>query len=154
MEVKELLNLFEQSSFTSFDYEDGNFKLKVSRGGSTTTNEVKVVEPAFVNKAETVNQPVQMQTQANPTPVPTETEVVSGTPVISPLVGIYYDAASPESEPFVKLNQRVEAGQTICIIEAMKVMNEIKAPVSGVVTKINCKNEDLVEFDEEIMVIS
>ncbi len=152
MEVKELLNLFEQSSFTSFDYEDGNFKLKVSRGGSTTTNEVKVVEPAFVNKAETINQPVQ--TQANPEPVEAAKEAISGTPVISPLVGIYYDAASPESEPFVKLNQRVEAGQTVCIIEAMKVMNEIKAPVSGVVTKINCKNEDLVEFDEEIMVIS
>ncbi|MDD3027402.1 MAG: acetyl-CoA carboxylase biotin carboxyl carrier protein [Erysipelotrichaceae bacterium] len=152
MEVKELLNLFEQSSFTSFDYEDGNFKLKVSRGGSTTTNEVKVVEPAFANKAETINQPVQMA--PTPAPVEAENEAISGTPVISPLVGIYYDAASPESEPFVKLNQRVEAGQTVCIIEAMKVMNEIKAPVSGVVTKINCKNEDLVEFDEEIMVIS
>lgn len=152
MEVKELLNLFEQSSFASFDYEDGNFKLKVSRGGSTTTNEVKVVEPAFVNKGETFNQPVQTATSQEPAnPV---TEEISGTPVISPLVGIYYDAASPESEPFVKLNQKVEAGQTICIIEAMKVMNEIKAPVSGVVTKINCKNEDLVEFDEEIMVIS
>lgn len=150
MEVKELLNLFEQSSFTSFDYEDGNFKLKVSRGGSTTTGEVKVVEPTFTNTQETFNAPVQTQ-QPQEEAKPVEVE---GTKVLSPLVGIYYDAASPESEPFVTLNQRVEAGQTLCIIEAMKVMNEIKAPVSGVVTKINCKNEELVEFDEEIMVIS
>ncbi len=80
-------------------------------------------------------------------------EEIKGYKVKSPLVGVYYEAASPESEAFVKLGDSVEKGDIICILEAMKMINEIKAPVSGIINKINFQNEDLVQYDDVIMEI-
>ena len=78
---------------------------------------------------------------------------IKGYEVKSPLVGVYYEAASPESEAFVKLGDYVEKGEIICILEAMKMINEIKAPISGTINKINFQNEDLVQYDDVIMEI-
>ena len=80
-------------------------------------------------------------------------EEIKGYEVKSPLVGVYYEAASPESEAFVKLGDYVEKGEVICILEAMKMINEIKAPISGTINKINFQNEDLVQYDDVIMEI-
>ena len=80
-------------------------------------------------------------------------EEIKGYEVKSPLVGVYYEAASPESEAFVKLGDYVEKGEIICILEAMKMINEIKAPISGTINKINFQNEDLVQYDDVIMEI-
>ena len=80
-------------------------------------------------------------------------EEIKGYEVKSPLVGVYYEAASPESEAFVKLGDSVEKGEIICILEAMKMINEIKAPISGTINKINFQNEDLVQYDDVIMEI-
>ena len=80
-------------------------------------------------------------------------EEIKGYEVKSPLVGVYYEAASPESEAFVKLGDSVEKGKIICILEAMKMINEIKAPVSGIINRINFQNEDLVQYDDVIMEI-
>jgi acetyl-CoA carboxylase biotin carboxyl carrier protein len=71
--------------------------------------------------------------------------------VTSPLVGTYYSASSPNAEPFIKVGQRVNKGQTVCIVEAMKIMNEIASPYSGVVEKINYKNGDVVGFNQVII---
>lgn len=71
----------------------------------------------------------------------------------SPLVGTYYEASSPDQAPFVRLNQRVEKGEVLFIVEAMKVMNEIKSPVSGVIKKINVLDGQTVEFGQKIMEI-
>ncbi len=70
--------------------------------------------------------------------------------VTAPLVGVFYEAPSPEDEPFVKLGQKVEAGQTLCLIEAMKMMSELKSPVDGVIKRICVENADLVEFGQVI----
>lgn len=74
-------------------------------------------------------------------------------PVKSPLAGVYYEAPSPESDPFVKVGDSVEKDQVVCIVEAMKMINEIKAPVAGTIKKINFTNEDLVQYDDTIMEI-
>ena len=77
----------------------------------------------------------------------------TGTPVKSPIVGVFYGASSPESDPYVTVGKTVKKGDIICIIEAMKVMNEIKAPCDGTVTSILVENEALVEYDQALMVI-
>ena len=81
------------------------------------------------------------------------TKESTGTPVKSPIVGVFYGASSPESDPYVTVGKTVKKGDIICIIEAMKVMNEIKAPCDGTVTSILVENEALVEYDHALMVI-
>ena len=78
---------------------------------------------------------------------------VDGHPITSPMVGTYYGAASPTSEAFVKIGQHVNQGDTICIVEAMKIMNQIEADQSGTVTKILCNDGDAVEFAQTLVVI-
>ena len=81
------------------------------------------------------------------------TKEPTGTPVKSPIVGVFYSANSPESDPYVTVGKTVKKGDIVCIIEAMKVMNEIKAPCDGTVTSILVENEALVEYDQALMVI-
>ena len=81
------------------------------------------------------------------------TKEPTGTPVKSPIVGVFYSASSPESDPYVTVGKTVKKGDIVCIIEAMKVMNEIKAPCDGTVTSILVENEALVEYDQALMVI-
>ena len=76
-----------------------------------------------------------------------------GTPVKSPVVRAFYRASSPEAAPFVTVGQRVQKGQTLCIIEAMKMMNEITAPVAGEIISILVNQEDMIEYDQTIMLI-
>jgi len=73
--------------------------------------------------------------------------------IIAPLVGVFYSSATPEAEPFVTIGQTVQKGDTVCIIEAMKILNEIKAPVSGKIVKIHVNNNDVVEFNQILMEI-
>ena len=76
-----------------------------------------------------------------------------GKAITSPMVGTFYAASSPEAAPFVEVGSTVNVGDVVCIIEAMKVMNEIKAPCDGTVTSILVENEALVEYDQALMVI-
>jgi len=80
-------------------------------------------------------------------------EISEYTSVVAPLVGIYYESNSPESLPFVKVGGTVKAGDTLCIIEAMKMLNEIKAPVAGEVKAIHVKNGDILSYDQLLMEI-
>jgi acetyl-CoA carboxylase biotin carboxyl carrier protein len=78
---------------------------------------------------------------------------VDGHPITSPMVGTYYGAASPASEAFIKIGQHVNQGDTICIVEAMKIMNQIEADQSGTVTEILCSDGDAIEFGQTLVVI-
>lgn len=136
--VKELMSAFEDTDISKMKIEMEGVKLELEKG---TTNVVSV--------------PV-----ATPVPAPapqvkeeTSKQEVTGTEVKSPLVGTFYDAPSPEAQPFVKVGDHVSQGETLCIIEAMKVMNEIKAPCDGQVRAINDHSGDLVEYDQTLMVI-
>ena len=80
-----------------------------------------------------------------PAPVPAE-EQSKGTPITSPMVGIFYSAPAENAEPYVKVGDRVKRGDTLCIIEAMKLMNEINAETDGVITEISAKNGQVVDF--------
>lgn len=144
--IKELMDKFSDSDIHKMDVEFDDIKIKL--------------EKEDVKEVVTTQAPV-MQMPSQPVPVPAapalsapvQEESASGEMVKAPLVGVFYSKNSPEAKSFVEVGSHVNAGDTICIIEAMKVMNEIKAPISGTVTSILVKDEDLVEFDQVLMSI-
>ena len=101
------------------------------------------------------------QTESNTSPLaaPEQTKEKAGMPQIqvdyikAPLVGVFYAAASPDKAPFVKVGSKVEKGETVCLIEAMKMMSEVTAPRAGVIKEILVENGDLVEYDKPLFVI-
>lgn len=132
-EIIEILDLFSEKNFKRLSIKKGKFALEVEKESQNI-------------KAVNIEEQKVTQEEVEP-------KKAAGYEVKSPLVGVYYEAPSPESEPFVKLGDFVEKGQVVCIIEAMKMINEIKAPISGVISKINFKNEELVQYDDVIMEI-
>ena len=95
-----------------------------------------------------INPPVGPKILCNPPVNPENTGKPS-----APIVGIFYRSSSPNIDPFVQEGDTIKKGQVLCIVEAMKVMNEIKAPMDGVLVKIHVKNADLIEFDQPLMTI-
>lgn len=137
--VRELMEAFEQADIDKMKIEMGGVKLELEK-----SQQVQVTAPVTVSSE---SAPVVVQELKEEKPV------ISGTEVKAPLVGVYYSSPSPDDQPFVKEGSKVTKGQTLCIIEAMKVMNEIKAPVDGTVRSLLVKDEDLVSFDQTLMII-
>ena len=146
--VQDLIKYFESSKLTTMAIEDGPFKLSLSKLKESQPAEAKP-SPAPGGKILPPN--VNPKAQTNSANKPTEDILLKE--VISPLVGTYYSASSPNADPFVKIGQRVNKGQTICIVEAMKIMNEIASPYAGVVEKINFRNGDVIGFNAVIVQI-
>ncbi len=143
--VKQLISEFENSEVFKMKVEMEDVKLELEKA---PVNVVSAPVATPVVQAP-VNQvaPVEAKVEAKEEPV------VSGTPVKSPIVGVFYAASSPTAKPYVEVGSKVKAGQVLCIVEAMKVMNEIKAPIDGTVTAIMANTEDLVEYDQVLMII-
>ena len=138
-ELKELIALFNASHLESMKVEFENKKLDLKKEAKAVA--VPVIETA------TMPMPVVEQTE------PARPVTKAGNEVKAPLVGVFYDRRNPESEPFVKVGDRVKKGDPLCIIEAMKVMNEIASPQDGVIQEILVENEALVEFDQPLFII-
>ena len=145
--VKQLITEFENSDVFKMKVEIEDIKLELEKAP---------VAPVNVVSAPVASMPVApvapAVSQVPEAPVNKESEV-SGTPVKSPIVGVFYAASSPTAKPYVEVGSKVKAGQVLCIVEAMKVMNEIKAPIDGTVTAIMANSEDLVEYDQVLMII-
>lgn len=146
--VKQLISEFENSEVFKMKVEMEDVKLELEKAPVAPANVVSAPVATPVVQAP-VNQvaPVEAKVEAKEEPV------VSGTPVKSPIVGVFYAASSPTAKPYVEVGSKVKAGQVLCIVEAMKVMNEIKAPIDGTVTAIMANTEDLVEYDQVLMII-
>ena len=152
-DIKELIKSLDESSVAKLEFVQGEYAITLEK--EKTEPVVMMPQPTHpvtpvISAPVEVNQPVL---EASTEAAVTKEQVSSTTSVLAPLVGVFYQAASPESEPFVKVGQAVHAGDTICILEAMKVLNEIKAPASGVVKEIHVSNGDVVEFDQLLMEI-
>lgn len=149
MDLKYLKAILKE--FTSSDVH----KLRIEEDGTVISLEKE--EKQYVHAAQQVEyvQPAAApQPQAQPQAVATTMEVEEHRETINaPLVGTFYDSPSPNDATFVKVGDFVKEGQTVCIIEAMKVMNEIKAPTSGIIKEILVLNENMVEFDQPLMVL-
>jgi acetyl-CoA carboxylase biotin carboxyl carrier protein len=149
-EIQQIIALFKQSDVTEFELDHDGTKLRIARGSQPVTVQTVAVrpvdlEPAIV--AASNGQPV-VRTES-PAPLPSNL-----TKVESPIVGTFYRRPSPDAEPFAKEGDRVKKGDTLCIIEAMKVMNEIDAPCSGKVEKVFLSDGNVVEFGEVLFLIN
>jgi oxaloacetate decarboxylase alpha subunit len=137
--IRELILLLDQTSISELEFQKDDYRLAL-RKNRHDGDMTKMAAPATADIRE------------EPAPVPAGT--IDLVQVISPMVGTYYAAPSPDAPPFVKIGDRVEAGQTLCIVEAMKLMNEIKAEVSGVVADILVDNAQPVEYGQVMILIA
>ncbi len=153
-EIKELIELLVEKDITEFELERGDMKLHVKRGSSAA--QIVQVAPALpVAVAAAPSAPPPLSSTATPSSQPAAASVPAAPAeaadadlviVKSPIVGTYYEAPSPGTPPFVKVGDTVKDGQVLCIIEAMKLMNEIEAEVSGVIVKMFVNNGSPVEY--------
>jgi acetyl-CoA carboxylase biotin carboxyl carrier protein len=143
-EIKELLQIFNESGVGELEVQRGDNRLRLKRAGS---NKEYVVAQQPLPAA------APAPVVAQPPPLPSKPPEVDGTLVKSPIVGTYYDAPSPDAPPFVKVGDSVEAGQILCIIESMKLMNEIEAETGGTLIAKLVENGRPVEYGEALFSI-
>ena len=146
--IKKLIELVEESGINELEISEGEESVRISRGG-TVMQAAPMMQAAPVAQA-----PVAAAAAAAPTAsAEAAAPVVTGHVVRSPMVGTFYSAGSPDAPAFVEVGQHVNAGDTLCILEAMKMMNQIEADKSGVVKQILAVNEDAIEFDQPLFII-
>ena len=155
-EIKDLMAQFDQSSLREFSYKNGTDELQFSKNEARMASEAPAQVapvPTAVAASPVVSAPsAPVESAVEEAPAPAETTVApEGDVVESPLVGVAYLAAGPDKPAFVTVGDSVKKGQTLVIIEAMKVMNEIPAPRDGVVTEILVSNEEMVEFGKGLV---
>ena len=152
MEIKDINKLIDkinEKGITDFELKEGDFKLTIRK------KEKEVVRTEAVQM--TASAPVAQAAAPAPAAAATAEAAVEEEDnfhkVLSPMVGTFYAAPAPGAKPFVTVGDTVSKGQVLCIVEAMKIMNEIQADTAGKIVKIHAKNEQPVEFDEPLFSI-
>ena len=143
--VKKLIDLIEDSDVAEIEIHEGEDSVRISRASNIT-------QPHFIPSPPVSNPSIATVTVENKTASPAEQEI-SGHYVKSPMVGTFYRAASPGSRPFIEEGDSVNVGDTLCIIEAMKILNQIESDFSGKVKKILVENGQPVEYDQPLFII-
>ncbi len=155
-EIKSIVKLMSENDLTEFKIESEDMHLCIRRGSSAgvpAAAQAQVVQPQAI-PAIAAPIPVSVPAPASaPAPAPAAAAPDKSKIIDSPIVGTFYRSATPGSEAFVKVGSKVEADQTVCIIEAMKVMNEIKAEKSGVIKEILVENGEPVEFGQPLFIL-
>jgi len=142
--IKKLIELVEESGITELEISEGEESVRISRG-VTVMQSAPVMQQAAPAPAPVAAAPVATAESAP--------KAISGHVVRSPMVGTFYSSASPDAPAFVAIGQHVNVGETLCIVEAMKMMNQIEADKSGVIKEILAHNEDAIEFDQPLFII-
>jgi acetyl-CoA carboxylase biotin carboxyl carrier protein len=154
-ELKELIDFLVEKDITEFELERGDLKVRVKRGSEPVV--VPVAAPAAIpvlSAPATASVSAAPAAATAPPAVPAEPAEEAGLHIVkSPIVGTYYEAPSPGSPPFIKVGDTVSAGQVLCIVEAMKLMNEIESDVAGEVVKILVTNNQPVEYGQSLFAI-
>ena len=145
--LKEIIYILENSDINEIDINFWGKKYRVVKSPG-----INVVD-------QKLNSDTEILTQDNSTTTPQDTpsansESANHNQILSPMPGTFYSAPSPEAEPFVKAGDAVKKGQTLCIVEAMKIMNEIEAESNGVISEILIKNGDPVEYNQPLFKIN
>ena len=145
--VKKLMELLEESGMAEIEIKEGEESVKISRYGASPAPSLTPAQ-SFVPQ-----QPVSTPAPVATSPVVTAENQTSDQSIVSPMVGTFYSAPSPTAKPFVTVGQKINQGDTVGIIEAMKIMNQIEADQSGTVTEILIKDGEAVEFGQPLIVI-
>ena len=140
--IEKLAKIITANELTEISIEDGDQAITVRKDAPEVVASGMPVQP----------QPIVMQ-QTAPTDSEPKKEVKKGNPIVAPMVGMFYTKPSPDAEPFVKLGDNISAGDTVCIIEAMKMMNEIESEFSGKIIEICVADGEPVEFGQTLMYV-
>jgi acetyl-CoA carboxylase biotin carboxyl carrier protein len=157
-ELKELIEFLIEKDIAEFELERGDVKVKIKRAGEHTVVHSHA-EPRFFAVPPATTAPIEMVAAPPVAPPPTVAGTVAPAPeeglhtVKSPIVGTFYEAPSPGAPPFVKAGDSVEVGQVLCIVEAMKLLNEIESDVAGEIVKKLATNGQPIEYGQELFVI-
>ncbi|MEE8405233.1 MAG: acetyl-CoA carboxylase biotin carboxyl carrier protein [candidate division Zixibacteria bacterium] len=149
--IKKLIRLVEESDIESLEISSWGRRVKIVHSNNSSSNGFNRNPVAL----EAIVKPLPPQAVAEtPAEQPAAAETVSNLKSIkSPMVGTFYSSPSPDSDPYVSVNQRINAGQVVCIVEAMKLMNEIESEYSGRIAKILIENGKPVEFGQELFLV-
>ena len=146
--LKTLIDLVSESGISELEVNEGEDRVRIVNAGSGAQGMGQVV---YANPTQSIQAPAPTSAvAAAPDAPPAETGFMAR----SPMVGTFYRAANPESPDFVKVGDTVAVGQTLCIIEAMKLLNEIEAEQAGVIKQILCENGQGIEFDQPLFIIA
>jgi acetyl-CoA carboxylase biotin carboxyl carrier protein len=148
--LKKLIDLVQESGIAELEITEGEEKVKIVKGGVVAISQAPLLAPAPAPAA------AAEPRSAAPAATPPPAEPAAGQEghvLKAPMVGTFYRSSSPDAKPFVEVGQPIKEGQTICIIEAMKLMNEIEADASGVVKAILVENGQPVEYGQPLFII-
>ncbi|NGO00036.1 acetyl-CoA carboxylase biotin carboxyl carrier protein [Grimontia sp. S25] len=151
--IKKLIELVEESGIAELEISEGEESVRISRATAPVATQV------YAAPAAPAAAPAPVAAPAAPAAAPAAAEApaveaeVAGHQVLSPMVGTFYRSPSPEAKSFVEVGQSVNVGDTLCIVEAMKMMNQIQADKAGVVKAILCEDGQAVEFDQALVII-
>ncbi|WP_158135585.1 acetyl-CoA carboxylase biotin carboxyl carrier protein [Photobacterium damselae] len=146
--IKKLIELVEESGIAELEISEGEESVRISRSTAPVVPAQQYYAPAQPAA------PVAAPVQAAPAEAPVAaTPEVTGHKVLSPMVGTFYRSPSPEAAQFAEIGQSVNVGDTLCIVEAMKMMNQIQSDKAGTIVAILAKDGDAVEFDQPLFVI-
>jgi acetyl-CoA carboxylase biotin carboxyl carrier protein len=149
--IKKLIEMLEESQLNEIEITEGEESIRLSRSGTPSPVFASAPAPAPVAA------PASPAYIPDPIPAsvapPANTASEAGSAVSSPMVGTFYASPNPDSKPYVEIGSKVSVGDTLCMIEAMKIFNQVEAEVSGVVRKILKRSGDPVEFGETLFVI-
>ena len=145
--IKKLIELLEESSLSEIEIVEGEESVRLSRNAVAPAAAMHYVPPVAAPAPPPAAAPEAADDAAR------EDDVPEGELVRSPMVGTFYAASTPDADPFVKPGQQVSEGETLCIIEAMKMFNQIEAETSGTVVAVLAENGQPVEFDQPLFVI-
>lgn len=138
-DIKAIIDLMQKNGLTAFELEKDGFRISLAK------------ETGLATAASYAHAPVAPAPAATAAPAPAESRpAADGKEIVSPMVGTFYTAPSPESPPFVTVGQKVTPDTVVCIIEAMKVMNEIKAEQAGTITEVAAENGQPVQFGQAL----
>jgi len=160
-EIRQLVKLVEDANITEIEIVEEGKKLRISKNSKNSA------EAIMMNASPMMSYPGTPMVSAHSAPPPVATESIPVEPesvqaepaganyaeVRSPMVGTFYRAPAPDADPYVEIGQSVEAGQTLCIIEAMKLMNEIESDYAGKIVKILVENAQPVEYNQALFLI-
>jgi acetyl-CoA carboxylase biotin carboxyl carrier protein len=144
-DIKAIIDLMKKNSVTEFELEKQDFKIRLKRGGNGGAAIAASEDPPAV-----IYTAALPSISPPPTPAPPPVPVSSELEIKSPMIGTFYRAPSPEAAPYIEIGTEVNPETVVCIIEAMKVMNEIKAEAKGVITQVLVENAKPVEFGQPL----
>ncbi len=148
--LKKLIDLVQESGIAELEITEGEEKVRIARGGVLATGQAG----AAIHVPAPAPAPAAVAGPAEAPPAPAAEQKPEGHVVKAPMVGTFYRASAPDARPFVEVGQSIKQGETICIIEAMKLMNEIEADATGVVKAILVENGQPVEYGQPLFVIA